>query len=297
MRWWSRSLVTTSCLSLMLSMGCAAQYADSSAAYHGHYEPQASYAPSRAEDYESAPMPATASSDRARARAGRSQGTTPSRAGASGQTPQAPAPTPDSARPDQVPHEESEPEVAQRQTPLLIYTGTIVLGIFDVARTQENAIALVENAGGFVATRSRDRLVLRVPAEHFRSILNELATLGDVIDLAWQAVDVSEEVRDLDIRLRNAMEVRQRLQDLLARAQSVEDALAIEAQLERITLEIERILGVLRSLEDRIRYSTIEILFRPKHVEQVTQRDYRLPFRWLNELGVERLMRLPEVGQ
>ncbi|MFU8807393.1 MAG: DUF4349 domain-containing protein, partial [Bradymonadaceae bacterium] len=127
--------------------------------------------------------------------------------------------------------------------------------------------------------------------------LDELATLGDVIDLSWKAADVSEEVRDLDIRLRNAMEVRGRLQDLLLQAEKVEDALAIEAELERITLEIERILGSLRSLEDRIRYSTIEMLFRPKHTQQTVQKDYMLPFRWLNELGVERLMRLPEVGR
>lgn len=299
MRWLNKSaLIVLSVGLLLFGVGCASasHYSDSYPSYEPHGdESYGGYAEleSDARRSESAPMP-MASADSVSTRAKRSAGR-----GAPPNQQQGPpsAPRDGAAPPVEAPQPEHEPEVAQRQTPLLIYTGVIVLGIFDVSQTQEKAIAIIEETGGFIATRTRDRLVMRVPAEHFRSVLDELTAIGDVIDLSWQAADVSEQVRDLDIRLQNSLEVRRRLQDLLERAEKVEDALAIEAQLERITLEIERIVGQLRSFEDRIRYSTIEIHFRPKRTEQVAQRDYVLPFRWLNELGVERLMRLPEVGR
>lgn len=178
---------------------------------------------------------------------------------------------------------------------LLIYTGSVVLAIYDVASIQERAVALVDEMEGYVAHRSNERLVVRVPAALFRETLDELSALGDVLDLSWQAQDVSEEVRDLDIRLRNARELRNRLETLLERAESVEDALKIETELERITLEIERIRGQLLRFEDRIAYSTIEVVFQPRQTEEVPDDEFLLPFRWLNQLGLQSLFRESEV--
>ena len=177
---------------------------------------------------------------------------------------------------------------------LLIYTAEIVLAIFDVTRTQEEAIDIVEATGGYVSHRSTKHLVLRVPAEQFRPILDELAELGDVLDLSWQAEDVTEKVRDVEIRLRNARDLRERLADLLERADTVEDALKIEAELERITLEIERLKGRLESFEDRIAYSTIEMHFDPKRIDEMPDDEFILPVAWVQTLGIESLLEAPE---
>lgn len=190
---------------------------------------------------------------------------------------------------------EAEKGAQESRGQLLIYTGSVVLAIYDVASTQEKVVELVEEMGGYVAHRSNERLVLRVPAGEFREALEQISALGDVLNLNWQAQDVSDEVRDLDIRLRNALELRNRLEELLDRAESVEDALKIETELERITLEIERIRGQLLSFEDRIAYSTIEVAFRPRRTHEVPDDEFLLPFRWLNRLGLQSLLREPEV--
>lgn len=173
---------------------------------------------------------------------------------------------------------------------LLIYNGTVVLAVYDVEAKQTEAIALIEEMGGFASERSSSYLKFRVPADRFREALDELGTLGDVLSVDWNAEDVTEEFRDLDIRLANAMQMRGRLEDLLTRAQTVEEALAIEQELERITLEIERIRGRMRSLEDMIAYSTIILSFQQTYVAGVPESQYRLPFQWLNTLGLPNLL-------
>lgn len=179
-----------------------------------------------------------------------------------------------------------------RSSPLLIYTGQVVLAVFDVTATQDRALATIEAFGGYSSQRNAQQMVFRVPAEKFREALDALKKLGDVLRLDWAAQDVGEEYRDLQIRLKNNLDMRERLLVMLAGAKEVEDALAVEQQLERITLEIERINGQLRSLQDRLAYSTISIQFSPIAVTQVPKSDYRLPFPWLNQLGLEFLMQL-----
>lgn len=179
-----------------------------------------------------------------------------------------------------------------RPTPLLIYTAQVTLAIYDVTVTQETALAAIEEIGGYASERNNNYIVFRVPAERFRETLDLIGELGDVLNLDWQASDVSEQYRDLDIRLTNALEMRERLQALLDRATEVEDMLYIEQQLERITLEIERIRGQLRVLADQIAYSTITVYFSRLNVTDVPTNEFRLPFPWLNTLGLERLLAL-----
>ncbi len=190
--------------------------------------------------------------------------------------------------------EQYDGEDTQSPDRQLVYTAELVLAIFDVTAIQEEAIDLVESIGGYVSRRSSKQLVLRVPAAKFRATLDELSELGDVLELNWQAQDVTDKVRDIEIRIQNARELRGRLEDLLERADTVKDALEIEAELERITLEIERLEGELESFEDRIAYSTIEMNFDPKRIEEMPDDEFLLPVAWINDLSVESLLEAPE---
>lgn len=176
--------------------------------------------------------------------------------------------------------------------PLLIYTGAVVLAIYDVDGTKEAAVALAESLGGYAAQRTDHALVIRVPAPRFREALDRLGELGDVLSLTWDAADVTDEFDDLETRLRNAVAMRARLEELLAAAENVSDALAIERELERITLDIERLEGRRREMVDRIAFATITISFSRVATNEVPGGEYRLPFPWLNQIGVERLLSL-----
>ena len=90
----------------------------------------------------------------------------------------------------------------------------------------------------------------------------------------------------------NALAMRARFEKLLEKATKVEEALAIERELGRITGDIERFKGRLKLLGDQARYSTITVNFAPRNSEQVQQGPFVLPLPWLNNVSLPRLLAL-----
>lgn len=176
--------------------------------------------------------------------------------------------------------------------PLLIYQAQLYLAVYKVEENIKAVAAAAQQAGGFLAQQTTQQIVIRVPAGKFHEVVATIEALGDVLNRHVQATDVSEEFRDIEIRLRNAMQVRDRIAELLARSQNVNESLQIERELERITREIEQMKGRLRFLQDRIAFSTITVSFQPKEQEQGPQDAFQLPFEWLHQLGLQRLLSL-----
>ncbi|MBX7191382.1 MAG: DUF4349 domain-containing protein [Sandaracinaceae bacterium] len=175
--------------------------------------------------------------------------------------------------------------------PLLIYTATLTMAVFEVRATQVQLVERARSLGGVLTLQTDDRLVVRVPAARFDEFLSGIGELGDVLHRDIQAQDVGEEFRDVAIRIRNLEVTRQRVEALLAQASNVEQALAVQRELERITAELEALRGRQRYLADRISLSTITFLFQPMPREALEQPEiFRLPFRWLEELGLPTLL-------
>jgi len=175
---------------------------------------------------------------------------------------------------------------------LLIYRATITLAIYDVRSKLEEAVALAETLGGYASERTSTSVVLRIPAERFRESLDRISALGDVLSLDWSAQNVTEEFHDTEIRLHNALEMRTRLIELLNAAESVPDILAIESEIERLTLEIERYRGRIRLLSDQLAYSTVTLHFSVPPTTSIPGDAFRLPFRWVRTLGLGPLLSL-----
>lgn len=176
--------------------------------------------------------------------------------------------------------------------PLLIYEAQLYLAVYKVEENLKAVAKVGTDIGGFLSRQDDRSIVIRVPAAKFHEAVTAIEALGDVLHRQMQATDVSEEFRDVEIRIRNAMQVRDRLADLLTRATKVEESLQIERELERLTGEIERLKGRMRFLQDRIAYSTITVSFQPKEQERIDNSAFRLPFPWLDSLGLQRLLSL-----
>jgi hypothetical protein len=176
---------------------------------------------------------------------------------------------------------------------LLIYTALFHVAVYDVAVSQAAIAESARTVGGFVYQQSDDRIVVRVPAPHFRAFIETVEGAGDVLHRQIDAQDVGEEFRDVEIRIRNLEAVRDRIADLLERGLSVEQVLVVERELERVTSELERMRGRQRYLADHIAYSTITVVFQPAPREDLDQPDvFQLPFSWLDSLGLSNLLNL-----
>ena len=185
----------------------------------------------------------------------------------------------------------SEAAPAPGREPLLIYTATVTLAVFETKTALDAIEELARKSGGYLVSRADQSVTVRVPTNAFQGTLGGVSKLGDELHRQVNVRDVTEQFADLEIRLKNAEAVRQRLEGLLAKAQKIEDALAVERELERITQTIEQMKGRLRLLAELVAFSTITVNFQAKPRDQVGS-EVRLPFPWLGELGLVPLMNL-----
>jgi len=178
------------------------------------------------------------------------------------------------------------------RAPMLVYRANLTMSIFETAPALKAVEALAGELGGFLTRQTNDAITIRVPVARFKEALGRLEKLGDVTARSIEAEDVTQEFFDLEVRLKSARAVRERLEQLLARATKVEESIAIERELERVVGEIERLQGRIKFLADQARYSTISVLFAARPKEVVAKGTFKLPFPWLEELGLGRLLDL-----
>ena len=120
--------------------------------------------------------------------------------------------------------------------------------------------------GGFVSdsfTRSdparSGELTIRVPAAVFESVVADLKSLGRVEAQRISGVDVTADFVDLQARLRNWEAQERVLVRLMGEANTINESLQVQRELQTVRLEIERILGQLRVLRDQTELASISL--------------------------------------
>ena len=130
----------------------------------------------------------------------------------------------------------------------------------------QDVISAAERAGGFVVSTSshgedarRGSIVVRVPSDRFESVLGEIKGVGAIKGESIAGEDVSQEFVDLEARLRNYEVQEKVLLRLMERSVTVADTIRVQRELEGIQLEIERLRGRIRYLDDQTSLSTIRV--------------------------------------
>jgi hypothetical protein len=152
----------------------------------------------------------------------------------------------------------------------IIKTGDIVFRTSSIAQTRAHIDKTIRQYSGYISSedentytdRVQQHMVIRVPARHFDPFIADITKGVKKFDKKHvEARDVTEEFMDITIRLKIKKETENRYRQLLARASTVKDILAIENQIGKIRAEIESIEGRLKYLENRIGFSTLSITF------------------------------------
>jgi len=155
---------------------------------------------------------------------------------------------------------------AQTDLRQVVFTADLTVRVADAARATKEATQLARAADGLVFAQSSDlegrreaRLTLKVPPDRFESVLDSLAELGQALERDVKAQDVTEEVVDVEGRLKTAQASAERLRTLLGGAASTADVVAVEAELAKRESEIESLQGRLRVLDSRVDLATIDV--------------------------------------
>lgn len=106
------------------------------------------------------------------------------------------------------------------------------------------------------------RLTARIPAEAGDVFMNQLGSLGTIIRQSESAEDVTLQYADTESRITALKTEQKRLNELLEKADSLENIIALEDRLTEVRYELENYQSQKKLYDDRISYSTVDILLR-----------------------------------
>jgi hypothetical protein len=165
----------------------------------------------------------------------------------------------------QVPALQGPPVIRQAQLSV-----SVASGAFDSKLGQVRSI--VESEGGFIAgtdaqtnpstTDSQIRsgvINFMVPAAKFDATIDELTNVGKVQSEHITGTDVGAQYVDLRARLANAQAQHDAMLALLAKAQNINDIIAVQNQIGQITGQIEQLKGQIKYLDDNTSYSAVTV--------------------------------------
>jgi hypothetical protein len=127
----------------------------------------------------------------------------------------------------------------------------------------------VTDAGGFVERSSETghggaQVIAKVPAPQVESIMNQVAALGHEERRALTAHDVTDQYTDLEARLKSAIAVRDRLEQLLAQTNGINEVLTVERELARVQADIEGMQAHLEQLKSQVQLAELSVTLQRK---------------------------------
>ncbi|MER5936327.1 DUF4349 domain-containing protein [Streptomyces sp. NPDC001928] len=164
----------------------------------------------------------------------------------------------------------------------IIRTASLTVQVKDVPNALDEARTTIENAGGFVGdeTTTRDeeghehtRVVLRVPVDQYAEVLADLEGAGKLIERSAKAQDVTDQVVDVESRIKTQRASVARIRELMDQATRLSDVVTLEGELSSRQADLESLLAQQASLKDRTSLATITLSLSETPVKKAAKDD------------------------
>jgi hypothetical protein len=166
---------------------------------------------------------------------------------------------------------------ALRDGAKIVYTGSMSLRVDDLGAAVDAGRVIVARLGGYVggsrvASEGDDQTAsyqYRIPSDRWDEGLAALRELGTVIDETTDSAEVSDQIVDLEARIRNLRASETSLQRILEQAAAVKDILEVEERLTAVRGQIEQLDAQRANLEDKAAYGTLTATYGTETVAVV----------------------------
>ena len=172
--------------------------------------------------------------------------------------------------------------------------GNLSLEVTDADDALARITTIVENAGGYISASSRSgegenlylSATLRLPASEFSAVMTALRGEGEVLYEDIGSYEVTMQVLDLEARLENLRASEKAFLELLDRAETVADVVAVQSELSRIQGDIESYEAQLSGVKDQVDMASIYVsLMLPLSPVDVASDDFDLGYEISNALA------------
>jgi hypothetical protein len=163
---------------------------------------------------------------------------------------------------------------------MIVRTSDITLMVSDIPTAMDKISQLASNMQGFVVSSNQWKdngallgtITIRVPADQFDSAMSTLRGMADeVTSENTSAQDVTQQYTDLNAQLTNLQATEAQLLDIMKKAVTVDDILAVQSQLTNTEGQIESIKGQIQYLQQTSATSLISVsLTQSKLTVQLT---------------------------
>ncbi|MBG0851739.1 DUF4349 domain-containing protein [Streptomyces spinoverrucosus] len=164
----------------------------------------------------------------------------------------------------------------------IIRTASLTVQVKDVPKALDEARTTAETAGGFVGSETttrdergneRTRVVLRVPVDKYEDVLTDLEGAGKLLDRAAKATDVTDQVVDVESRIKTQRASVARIRELMDQATRLSDVVELEGELSSRQADLEALLAQQASLKDRTSLATITLSLSETPVKKAAKED------------------------
>ncbi|OVE55985.1 DUF4349 domain-containing protein [Chryseobacterium mucoviscidosis] len=156
----------------------------------------------------------------------------------------------------------------------IIKNGDLKIQVGDIKKAQDQVSSIVKSNKAYIQKeefQNNDNeenidLTIRVPHQNFDALVNSFSDgVGSVLYKNISSDDITEEYTDVSIKLANKKIYLEKYRDMLKSAKTTKDILEIQENIRELEDEIDVSEGRLRFIDDRVNYSTLNlILYKEK---------------------------------
>ena len=173
---------------------------------------------------------------------------------------------------EEVAAEAETPSVGEGEyttTRKIVYTSSINIETKNFEQDIDAVKKLVQQNGGYYENSSVTGTAeyggryasyrARIPAKNYQGFMESIGDIGSVTSSDEQVDDITSSYVDVQARLKSLHTKLERLQELEAQAETVEDLLNIEDRINDVQYDIENYTAQLKLYDDQVDYCTVSI--------------------------------------
>lgn len=157
----------------------------------------------------------------------------------------------------------------------IIKNGELEIQVGDIKKAHQQVNEIVNNNNSYIQTErfnntdidEKQFFTIRVPHKNFDALINSFSNgIGSVLSKNIASDDVTEEYTDVSIKLDNKKIYLEKYRDMLRSAKTTKDMLEIQENIRELEDEIDVAEGRLRFIDDRVNYSTLNLMLYKEKV-------------------------------